>query len=119
MHSSASSGRWDTHQINTTQFFDSLNLRDFSIDEFTDNSHVAGGHYSYTLSGATPIAESTSSYSSASIQRTSIGIQATPHLKTAGIQYKSHGVKNKLVDTGRYTSDHAVQDKQLQRPNSA
>ena len=82
----------------------------FSIDECTD-CHVTGCYYSHTVYGTTLFAEGTSSYSSASILRTSIGAQATLHMKTTWVQYKSHGVKNKLVQTGRYTSDRAVQVK--------
>ena len=83
----------------------------FSVDECTDNSHVTGGYYSHTVCGATRVDEGTSSCSSVSIIRTSIGVQATPYLKTTGVQYKSHRVKNKLVQIGRYTSDRAMQAK--------
>ena len=83
----------------------------FSIDECTDNSHVIDCYYSHTVCGTTLVAEGTSSYTSASIPRTSISVQATPHLKTTGVQYKSNGIKNKLVQTGRYTSDRTVQVK--------
>ena len=61
----------------------------FSIDECTDNSHVTNCYYSHTVCGTTLIAAGTSFYSSASISRTSIGVQATPHLKTTGVHYKS------------------------------
>ena len=80
----------------------------FSIDECTDNSHVTGGCYSHTVCGTTRDDEGTSSCSSLSIIRTSIGVQATPYLKTTGVQYESHGVKNKLVQIGKYTSDRAI-----------
>ena len=80
----------------------------FSIDECTDNSHVTGCYYSHTVCGTTLVAKGTSSDSSASILRISIGVQATPHMKTTMVQYKSHGVKNKLVQSGRHTSDRAV-----------
>lgn len=83
----------------------------FSIDEYIDNSYVTGGYYSHTVCGTTGVAEGTTSYSSASTLRTSIGVQATHHLKTTGIQYKKQGVNNKLVKTRRYTSDRAVQVK--------
>ena len=69
----------------------------FSTDEYRNNSHVIGGNYSCTVCSAARVAEGTSSYSSASIPRTSIGVEATPHLKTTRIEYTSRGVKNKLV----------------------
>ena len=80
----------------------------FSIDECTDNSHVTGCYYIHTVCGTTLVADGTSSDSGASILRNSIGVQATPHMKTTRVQYKSHGIKNKLVQSGRHTSDHAV-----------
>ena len=88
----------------------------FSIYECTYNSLVTGRYYSHTVWGTTRVVEGTFSYSSASILKTSIGVQATPHLKTAGVQYKSQGVKNKLVQTGRYTSDRDVQLKTAATP---
>ena len=75
------------------------------------SSNITGSHY--TLYTATHVVDGTSSCynTTKNIPRISIGIQATPHIKNTGNPYKDQGVRKKLVQTGKFMSDHAVKAK--------